>query len=99
MLRARAAHRINESEQIDIPTVKARGRVVMVHRLSEARGVQVTARNFARTPVRDVGGIKSAGAGAEVVDVVEEKVTAKIVGGGGLPLAVGAHEGRAFLIK
>jgi trehalose synthase len=99
MLRARSAHRINESEQIDIPTVKARGLVVMVHRLPEAGRIQVTALNFARTPVRETVTIKSARAGAEVGDVVEEKVTGKIDGAGRLALALGPHEGRAFLIK
>ena len=99
MLRARSAYRINESEQIDVPAVKARGLVVMVHRLSEARGIQVTALNFARTPVRETVTIKGARAGAEVGDLVEEKVTGKVDGVGRLPLALGPHEGRAFLIK
>src|SRR5499427_99795 len=99
MLRARSAYRINESEQIDIPTVKARGLVVMVHRLPEARGIQVTALNFARTAVRETVTIKGARAGAEVGDLVEERVTGKVDEAGRLPLALGPHEGRAFLIK
>src|SRR6185503_13565821 len=33
MLRVRAKHRINESEQVEVPPVQARGLVVMVHRL------------------------------------------------------------------
>src|SRR5262244_2453752 len=99
MLRARSVYRINESEQIDVPTVKARGLVVMVHRLSEARGIQVTALNFARTPVGETVTIKDARAGVEVVDIVEEKVTGKVDGAGRLPLALGPHEGRAFVIK
>jgi len=99
MLRARSAYRINESEQIEIPTVKARGLVVMVHRLPEARGTQVTALNFARTAVRETVTIKGARAGAEVRDLVEERVTGKVDEAGRLPLALGPHEGRAFLIK
>src|SRR5215831_12688637 len=99
MLRARSAYRINAGEQIDVPTVKARGLVVMVHRLPEARGIQVTALNFARTPVRETVTIKDAKVGAEVGDIVEEKITGKVDGGGRLPLTLGPHEGRAFLIK
>src|SRR5262249_56487294 len=99
MLRARSAYRINESEQIEIPTVKARGLVVMVHRLPEARGTQVTALNFARTAVRETVTIKGARAGAEVGDLGEEKVTGKVDEAGRLPLALGPHEGRALLIK
>ena len=99
MLRARSAYRINQSEQIDVPTVKARGLVVMVHRLPEARGIQITALNFARTPVRETVAIKGARAGAEVGDIVEEKITGNLDGAGRLPLALGPHEGRAFVIK
>jgi hypothetical protein len=71
----------------------------MVHRLPEARGIQVTALNFARTPVRETVTIKGARAGAEVGDLVEEKATGNVDGAGRLPLALGPHEGRAFLIK
>ena len=99
MLRARSAYRINASEQIDIPAVKARGLVVMVHRLPEARGIQVTALNFARTAVQETVTIKGARANAEVGDLVEEKITGKVDGSGQLPLTLGPHEGRAFLIK
>jgi trehalose synthase len=99
MLRARSEYRINESEQIDVPTVKARGLVVMVHRLPEAKGIQVTALNFARAAVREAVIIKSARAGAEVGDIVEDKITGKVDGAGRLPLTLGPHEGRAFVIK
>ena len=99
MLRARSAYRINEGEQIDIPPVKARGLVVMVHRLPEARGIQVTALNFARTAVREAVTIKGARAGDEVRDLIEEKATGKVDGTGRLPLALGPHEGRAFVVK
>ena len=50
-------------------------------------------------PVRETVIIKGARAGAEVADIVEEKVTGKVDGAGRLPLALGQHEGRAFLIK
>ena len=48
MLRVRAQYRINESEQVELPAVQARGLVVMVHRLPAGAGTQVTAVNFGR---------------------------------------------------
>jgi trehalose synthase len=99
MLRARAAYHINESEQIDVPAVRARGLVVMVHRLARTRGIQITALNFARTPVHEAVTIQGARAGVEVADIVEEKITGKVDGAGRLPLDLGPHEGRAFLIR
>src|SRR5262249_60038544 len=53
MLQVRAQYRINESEQVALPAVQAPGLVVMVHRLPRGAGIQVTAVNFARTPVRE----------------------------------------------
>jgi hypothetical protein len=43
--------------------------------------------------------VKDVRAGAEVGDIVEEKITGKVDGAGRLPLALGPHEGRAFVIK
>jgi trehalose synthase len=99
MLRVRAEYRINESEQIDIPAVKARGLVVMVQRLPAAKGTQVTAVNFGRTAVRETVAIKTAPAGGEVTDLVEEKALGKLDAAGHLSLALGPHEGQVLLIK
>jgi hypothetical protein len=95
----RAEYRINESEQIDIPAVKARGLVVMVQRLPAAKGTQVTAVNFGRTAVRETVAIKTAPAGGEVTDLVEEKALGKLDAAGHLSLALGPHEGQVLLIK
>ncbi|HEX7215209.1 MAG TPA: maltose alpha-D-glucosyltransferase, partial [Methylomirabilota bacterium] len=63
MLRVRAQYRINESEQVAVPAVRAPGLVVMVHRLPRGAGIQVTAVNFARAPVREAVAIEPAPAG------------------------------------
>ena len=63
MLRVRAQYRINESEQVELPPVQARGLVVMVHRLPDGAGTQVTAVNFGRAAVREAVTIKTAPAG------------------------------------
>jgi trehalose synthase len=99
MLRVRAEYRINESEQVDVPAVKARGLIVMVHRLPAGRGTQVTAINFSRAPVRETVAIKTAPPNGAVRDLLEEKALGKLGPGGRLPLALGAHEGRVLLIK
>ena len=99
MLRVRAEYRINESEQVDLPPAKARGLVVMVHRLPAGKGTQVTAINFGRAAVQETMTIKTAPPGGSVTDLLEEKAVGKLDAGRRLALALGPHEGRVLLIK
>ncbi len=99
MLRVRARHRINESEQVEVPPVQARGLVVMVHRLPAGGGLQVTAVNFARAAVREAVTIKTAPADGLVTDLLAEKPLGKLGAARRLSLALGPHEGQVLLIK
>jgi trehalose synthase len=99
MLRVRAEYRINESEQVDVPMVKAKGLVVMVHRLPDGKGTQVTALNFSRTAVRETVAILTAPPGGSIMDLLEGKPLGTLGAGGGLPLTLGPHDGQALLIK
>ena len=99
MLRVRARYRINESEQVELPTVKAPGLVVMVHRLPGGAGTQVTAVNFGLAAVREAVTLKTAPPGGAVADLLAEKPLGKLGPGGELPLALGPHEGQVLLIK
>jgi trehalose synthase len=99
MLRVRAQYRINESEQVELPAVQARGLVVMVHRLPSGAGTQVTAVNFGRAAVREAVTLKTAPPGGAVADLLAEKTLGKLGPGGRLPLALGPHEGQVLLIK
>ena len=99
MLRVRAQYRINESEQVALPSVQARGLVVMVHRLPAGAGTQVTAINFGRTAVREAVTIETAPRGGAVTDLLAEKAHGKLGLGRRLPLALGPHEGQVLLIK
>ena len=99
MLRVRAEYRINESEQVDVPPVKARGLVVMVHRLPAGRGTQVTAINFGRSAVRETVAIEGAPPGGVVRDLLEETAPGILSADGGLQIALGPHQGQVLLIK
>jgi trehalose synthase len=99
MLRVRAEYRINESERVRLPAVKARGLVVMVHRLPAGKGTQVTALNFGRTNVRETVAIETAPRGGSVRDLLEGKALGKLDAGGRLQLALGPHEGQILLIE
>jgi trehalose synthase len=99
MLRVRAEYRINESEQVDLPPAKARGLVVMVHRLPAGKGTQVTAINFGRAAVQETMTIKTAPPGGTVTDLLEEKAVGNLDASRRLSLALGPHEGRVLLIK
>jgi hypothetical protein len=99
MLRVRAEYRINESEQIDIPAVKAKGLVVMVHRLPDGRGTQITAANFGRSIVDETVAIKNAPPGGVVTDLLEEKALGTLGTDGRVHFAIGPHEGQVLLIK
>ena len=99
MLRVRAQYRINESEQIELPAVRARGLVVMVHRLPAGAGTQVTAVNFGRAAVREALTIKTAPANGAITDLLAEKGLGKLCAGRRLPLALGPLEGQVLLIK
>jgi len=99
MLEVRAQYHIHESEQVALPPVRAPGLVVMVHRLPRRAGIQVTAVNFARTPVREAVVIEPAPAGGTITDLLALKVHGKLGAGKRLPLTLGPHEGQVLLIQ
>jgi trehalose synthase len=99
MLRVRAQYRIHESEQVELPPVRARGLVVMVHRLPADGGIQVTAINFGRAPVQEAVTVKTAPAAGAVTDLLAEKALGKLGAARRLSLALGSHQGQVLLIK
>jgi trehalose synthase len=99
MLLARQTHRVPESEQIDVPAVKARGLLVMVHRLPARPALQVTAINFGRVAIDEEVPIREGREGATASDLLEERPSIQLGATGALPLKLGPLEGRALLIK
>jgi trehalose synthase len=98
MLEVRAEHHVYESEQIDVPETKAKGLLVMVHRLPGGRGIEVTALNFGRTPVDDSIAITAATNGARAIDLVDGK-PAGALAAQRLPIKLAPLEGKALLVK
>lgn len=98
LLDVRAAYRINEAEQLEAPTVKAPGLVVMVHRLPGDKGIEITALNFGRTPIKEGVRIAAAADAANVTDLLAEKGLGKLAGKQ-LSIELDAHEGKVLLLK
>jgi trehalose synthase len=98
MLKVREESHLYEAELVDVPQVKGAGLVVMVHKLPEDRGVEVTALNFARAPVQESVAVDAANAGANVTDAIEGKVLGKLAGKR-LAIALGPHQGQVLLLK
>lgn len=98
ILRARDQSHLFDAEQLDPPQVKAAGLVVMVHRLSGDRGLEVTALNFGRAPIDESVHIERAPAGASVLDLIENRLVGNLQGKA-LAVALGPHQGEAVLLR
>jgi trehalose synthase len=99
ILAVRQQYRIYESELVDVPKPKAKGLLVMVHRLPENGGVEVTALNFGQTPVSEVVEVKAAKVGSTVSDLLTGKVETAVNKAGQLKIQLGANESKALLLK
>jgi len=101
MLQVRKDLQLHFATQIDVPEVQARGLLVMVHELPEARGIEITALNFGRERVDEVVVIHRATPGADVIDAMN--VSAAPVGAvaadGGVRIRLRELESQALLIK
>jgi trehalose synthase len=98
MLAARERYRVFASELVDVPAVKADGLVVMVDRLPDGAGIEVTALNFGRVPITETVAIAGAPADAGVADLIDGTPSGKL-SGHNLSLALGPLDGRALVIR
>ena len=98
MLQVRSEYRIFESEQLEAPAVKADGLLVMVHKLPGDKGLEVTALNFGKKPVKESVAIASAPQGSAVTDLLEGKAAGKL-DGKRIALDLQPHQGKVLLIK
>jgi len=98
LLRVRAKYRIHESEQIAIPPVVAPGLLVMVHRLVANQGLEITALNFGKTPVREAISIDAAAPNARVTDALEDKPGERLAGTK-LDVQLEPHEAKVLVVE
>jgi trehalose synthase len=99
MLQVRSDYRIFESEQLEVPTVTSEGLVVMVHRLPDNKGIEVTALNFGKKPVKESVTIAAAPAGAAVTDLLDGGKPAGKVEGKRVSLEIEPLRGKVLLLK
>src|SRR5580693_1338782 len=84
----------------DVPSVQAKGLLVLVHELPENSGLEITAINFGDRVVEEAVPIRGAAPGSKVVDVLDSQAPALAIGtDGSLRLHLKAFEGKALRIK
>lgn len=98
MLDARDKTKLYEAEQLEPPTVRSEGLVVLVHRLPENKGIEITALNFGKTKVDESVTIQAATAGAQVTDLLENKPVGKLQGKQ-ITISLAPRQGQALLVK
>jgi trehalose synthase len=96
LLAVRERYRIFEAEQIDVPAVAAPGLLVMVHRLPDGYGTQVTALNFSPAPVAEP--VPVAAGGSPVLDMLADTALDPLAEGGILEIALEPYAGKSYLI-
>ena len=100
MLKVRADLHLYAARLTDVPTVEAKGLLVMVHELPGASGLEITAINFSDRPVDETVLIRGAPPDSKAMDVLDPGEPTLTVGTqGSLRLSLKAFEGRALWIK
>jgi trehalose synthase len=98
MLQVRSEYRIFESEQLETPAAKAEGLFVMVHKLPGGKGIEVTALNFGKKPVKESVAIAAAPQAGAVTDLLEAKPAGKVENKR-ITIDLEPHQGKVLLIK
>ena len=98
IIEVRQEHRIAESEQLPIPTVRATGLVVMVQRLPASAGLEVTALNFGGEPVNDWVELDGVPRNAQVTDILDGHAAGTLQGRR-LGVKLEGYEGAAVVVR
>ncbi|MFN0062371.1 MAG: hypothetical protein ACKVPX_07625, partial [Myxococcaceae bacterium] len=103
MLAVRERYRIHESEQLDIPVPRAKGLLVMAHKLPgdgvHGGGVQVTALNFGQTSIDETVSVSAVKAGQGVTELLTQASEGKVATGGQVRVRLAPLEAKALLFK
>ena len=97
LLAVREAYGIAASRQVLLPPTASPGLLVMVHKLPNGGGTQVTALNFGRESVDEAIELPGIASGP-VVNLVEELVESDFEEGGALSVSLGPLEGRLLRV-
>jgi len=98
MLAIRRKYKIALADQIAIPEVKNNGVVMMIHRLPENLGIELTALNFGREVVQEAIKVEEL-KGMRVVDLLEDKPEGKVSDLGEFAVKLNSLQGRVFLFS
>jgi len=100
LLKVRADLHLYAARLADVPSVQAKGLLVLVHELPENSGLEITAINFGDRAVDEAVPVRGAAPGSKVVDVLDPQAPAlDIATDGSLRLHLKAFEGKALRIK
>jgi trehalose synthase len=100
LLKARASLHLDAARLSDVPSVEAKGLLVLVHELPQNAGLEITAINFGERPVDEAVLIRGAAPDSKAIDVLDPQAPMLDVGAGGsLRLHLNAFEGKALRIK
>jgi trehalose synthase len=100
LLKVRANLHLYAARLADVPSVQAKGLLVLVHELPENSGLEITAINFGDREVDESVLIRGAAPDSKAVDVLDPQAPMLDVGAdGSLRLHLKAFEGKALRIK
>jgi trehalose synthase len=100
MLKVRAALHLYAGRLVEIPAVRAKGLLVLVHQLPDTPDLEVTAINFGSLPINETVVIRDAPQNAKAIDVLDPKAPASTIeAGGALRVSLGAYAGEALRIQ
>src|SRR5260370_4006172 len=100
LLKVRADLHLYAARLTDVPSVRAKGLLVLVHELPENSGLEVTAINFGDRAVDESLLIRGATPGSKASDVLDPRAPMLDIGAhGSLRLHLNAFEGKALRIK
>ncbi|MCK1785052.1 maltose alpha-D-glucosyltransferase [Pseudomonas sp. TNT11] len=97
ILAVRRAYDIAASRQILVPDVEHPGLLIMVHELPAGKGTQITALNFASTPLTETLHLPNIAPGP-VVDIINERVEGDLTAEGEFTITLDAYEGLALRV-
>jgi len=96
----RADLRLYAARLVDVPAVRAKGLLVLVHELPENAGLEITAVNFADAPVDETVPIRGAAPSSKATDVLDPKAPkTDIDAAGSLRLQLDAYEAKALVTR